>query len=420
MQRSLIVIATKILLLFGVIDTKVEFMIIESGKPTVSGQLSGQAAEEMLASDLLIKVQADTLQLLFRQSFPAIFVSLFNAILLIAMLWSVQNTDVLLGWFAVLIVASLARLVLFIRYQKIAPQGADILRWERPYFITLVLSSIIWGVGCVLIMPAHSALHQAIVFFILIGMAGGAVSVYSAHRAMTLTTMAILLLPTSIYFLLYGDYIFGLMVVAAIMFFTSAIRTTAVLSDSLQQTFTLTHELKASRDKADRVARVDELTGLLNRRAFYEYGKLLTHSSQRKKEDLAMIMMDLDNFKRINDSFGHAAGDVALKKIGEILHQRLRKSDVFARIGGEEFALLLPQTSLNEATELAEKLRQTIADATVEFDNEHINITASFGVSSGLFDIDALARQADAAMYQSKDAGRNKVTSAGNDTSTDH
>ncbi|GMR01391.1 MAG: diguanylate cyclase [Gammaproteobacteria bacterium] len=367
-------------------------------------------AEKINATpDLSVLVRSDKLQLLYRQSFPAIFISTFNAALLMALLWSAQDHDILLTWFSILIATAIVRLILFYRYRKAAPQGQDILSWENPYFATLILSSLVWGVGCVLIMPPDSPVHQAVIFYFLIGMSGGAISVYSAHRVMTLTSIATVLLPATGYFLIGGEFIFTGMAVGAIIFFLSSIRATRVLGFALHQNFLMTHQLKISKEEAERLARVDDLTGLYNRRAFYEYGKVLANNSQRNKDELAMILMDIDNFKMINDNFGHAAGDAALKQIGQILLQRLRKSDIFARIGGEEFGMLLPLTSLNKAARLAEELRRVIGETPVTFENRSFTVTASFGVTSDICDIDTLVRQADIAMYQSKESGRNAV-----------
>jgi diguanylate cyclase (GGDEF)-like protein len=262
-------------------------------------------------------------------------------------------------------------------------------------------------------MPPDSPLHQAVIFYFLIGMSGGAISVYSAHRVMTLTTVAAVLLPITGYFLVNGEFVFSGMAIGAIIFFLSAIRATNILSLVLHQNFLMTHQLVMSKEEAEGLARIDELTGIYNRRAFYEYGKVLTNNSQRNKDECAMILMDVDNFKIINDSFGHAAGDAALKQMGQILLQRLRKSDVFARIGCEEFGVLLATTSLNEAARLAEELRQVVEGTSITFEDESFTITASFGVASGACDIDTLVRQADIAMYQSKGSGRNRVVCAG-------
>ncbi len=361
------------------------------------------------APDLSVLVQSDKLRLLYHQSFPAIFISLFNATLLTVLLWSAQDHNVLLTWFGVLTATAVVRLILFSRYHKAAPQGADILTWEKPYFITLMLSSLVWGIGCILIMPIDSPVHQTVIFFVLTGMSGGAISVYSAHRVMTLATIAAVLLPVTVFFLISGEFIFIGMAIGAIVFFLSAIRATKVLSLALHQNFLMTHQLKFSKDEAERMARIDDLTCLFNRRAFYEYGEVLANNSLRGKDELAMILMDIDNFKTINDRYGHAAGDAALKQIGQILLQRLRKSDIFARIGGEEFGMLLPLTPLGKAAQLAEELRQVIANTPITYGNDSFTITASFGVTSGVCDIDTLVRQADLTMYQSKDSGRNAV-----------
>lgn len=359
--------------------------------------------------DISVLAQSDKLQLLYCQSFPAIFISLLNATLLTVVLWSVQDHTILLTWFGILAATATARIILFARYRKIAPQGAEVLRWEKPFFITLIISSLVWGIGCILIMPSDSPIHQAIIFYFLLGMSGGAISVYSAHRTMTLATIAAVLLPITGYSLISGDFIFTIMAIGAIIFFLSAIRATKVLGLALHQNFLMTHQLKRSKKKAERLARIDDLTGLLNRRAFYEYGEILAHNSQRNKDELAMIFMDIDNFKILNDKFGHAAGDAALKQIGQQLLQRLRKSDIFARIGGEEFGMLLPLTSIGQAAHLAEELRQIIASTPVIYQGKCFTVTASFGVTSGICDIDTLVRHADSSMYQSKDSGRNAV-----------
>lgn len=365
------------------------------------------------ATDLSVLVQSDKLQLLYRQSFPAIFISMFNAVLLTAILWPVQDHDVLLGWLGFLFVTAIARLLLFIRYRKAAPQVQDVLSWEKPYFITLTLSSLTWGVGCLLIMPLDSFAHQAVIFCFLIGMSGGAISVYSAHRMMTLVSVAAVLLPATVYFLVSGEFLFVGMAIGAVIFFVSTIRSTKVLGLAMHQNFLMTHQLEISSENAERLARIDELTGLYNRRAFYEHGKVLTNSCQRNKDELAMILMDVDNFKMINDKYGHAAGDTVLREIGNILLLRLRKSDIFARIGGEEFGMLLPLTTVNIAAQLAEEFRQVIEATAITFEDKKIAVTASFGVTSDVSDIDTLVRQADMAMYRSKESGRNAVMQGG-------
>lgn len=354
-------------------------------------------------------VQIDKLQLLYQQSYPAVYVSTFAALILIAMLWPVQDHTILLTWLTVLIITALIRICLFIRYRQVMPQGRHVLVWEKPYFITLTLTTLTWGVGSLYIMPVDSNAHQAIIYCALIGFSGGAFSYYSAHRVMTLATIVILLAPATLRFVISGDQLMVGLAILAFIFFLSAVRATKGISSALQQNFLMTHELEISKANAEELARIDELTRLYNRRAFYESGKRLVSYCQRHNEMISVIVMDIDNFKDINDSFGHAAGDAALEHISKLLRLRFRKSDVAARIGGEEFGILLPAANTETAEQLAEELRQGIEETSITFDEKIIKVTASIGVTSGDSDLDILVKHADIAMYRAKEYGRNRV-----------
>lgn len=155
----------------------------------------------------------------------------------------------------------------------------------------------------------------------------------------------------------------------------------------------------------------DTLTGLPNRRAAEDTLKRMVAHAGRNVSPLAAILIDLDHFKRINDVHGHEQGDEALAAVGHILGSSLRASDFASRFGGEEFLLLLPDTSREQARGVAEKLRLLIEDA--EIGPEHL--TASFGVAAlpdDAVDPEALVRKADRALYLAKRTGRNRVALA--------
>lgn len=308
-------------------------------------------------SNLVVLVQAEKLQLLYQQSFIAVFASVISALILAVILWPVQQHEILISWLAIVFVAAFFRLLLFLRYRRVLPQGSQVLNWERPYIVTLLLASLSWGIGCVYIMPIDSEFHQAVIYFFLMGMSGGAVAVYSAHRYFTLMTIASVLLPTTIWFLLQGTLASVGMAIAAVFFLLAVLRSGKVLSDAMHKSFMLSHELKAAKEIAENIAEIDELTGLYNRRVFYNQGKMIIDHSKRSDDSLAMILMDMDNFKDINDTRGHAAGDAALTHVGMMLRKTMRRSDICARIGGEEFGLLLPGSTREGAVKFAEKLR---------------------------------------------------------------
>ncbi|MEE2877664.1 MAG: sensor domain-containing diguanylate cyclase [Pseudomonadota bacterium] len=165
-------------------------------------------------------------------------------------------------------------------------------------------------------------------------------------------------------------------------------------------------------------ARTDELTGILSRRGFREEGARLFALARREEQPLSVIVFDLDHFKSVNDTYGHAIGDKVLKQVARVGSGRLRKSDLLARPGGEEFAILLPGTSMKDAQAFAEIIRRSIEHVDFRTRGKRFNVSSSFGVATldeGLQDLDALLVCADMALYQAKANGRNCVVAWGDD-----
>jgi diguanylate cyclase (GGDEF)-like protein/PAS domain S-box-containing protein len=166
----------------------------------------------------------------------------------------------------------------------------------------------------------------------------------------------------------------------------------------------------------ERQAHTDYLTGLANRRHFLKLAEHEFAHVRRYGGDLAVAMLDLDHFKNINDSYGHQVGDIVLKTLAALCHQMLRNVDVIGRIGGEEFAILFPETDMQEAHEIVERLRIAIANKDVPTaENGAIRFTASIGIATYTpsdADIDILLNRADKALYEAKMTGRNRVAEA--------
>lgn len=353
------------------------------------------------------------MRLLYRQSFPAVFASLLTGALVCIALLPAQQLPTLLTWYALLGFSAVARVVLFLQYRRLLPQGEELLKWKRPYEVTLLASTLIWGIGAVFIMPRDSFLHQVLLFFFLVGMSGGALGVYSPHRKLMLATITILLLPATLWLAFQATPLSSVMVIGIIALLITAVQASEILSSHMHQSFLLSLVLDEARHKAERMAREDELTGVSNRRAFYEEGEALRDRREAKESLLAMILVDVDHFKQINDCYGHANGDLVLRKVADVLRETVRRGDVCARIGGEEFGILFRVADAEDALKLAQKLCRRIASTAIplhaESASNDVSVTASFGVTTGNFNLDALFRAADAALYRAKDQGRNRV-----------
>jgi diguanylate cyclase (GGDEF)-like protein len=158
---------------------------------------------------------------------------------------------------------------------------------------------------------------------------------------------------------------------------------------------------------------LDPLTRLLNRRGLEEALLVSMAQAARRGSPTSAIMVDIDHFKQVNDSFGQETGDQLLRQVAEILKRMSRSSDVVARTGGEEFLLVLPETELDSARLLAERIRLAIGERPLVVDSQRIGVTASLGVACivGQLNLDDLSLEADRAMYLAKRGGRNRVAS---------
>jgi diguanylate cyclase (GGDEF)-like protein len=202
-----------------------------------------------------------------------------------------------------------------------------------------------------------------------------------------------------------------------------AVSMAASLADSFTHTLN-TLEEEVARRTADlseanlqlaEAARSDPLTDLLNRRGFREEAETEVQRFYRNGRPFSVVLGDVDHFKRINDTYGHACGDYVLRRVADLMKERLRDVDRAARWGGEELIILLPETETQGAAVLADKLRRIIADSNFQFEGESVSITMTFGVACFRKGetLDNCIARADTAMYHGKKAGRNKVMLGG-------
>ena len=160
-------------------------------------------------------------------------------------------------------------------------------------------------------------------------------------------------------------------------------------------------------------ATTDPLTAIANRRRFISLFDKELNRADRNQSEFALLLFDVDHFKKVNDTYGHAVGDLVLKEISRVVRKELRDVDVFGRLGGEEFGVVLPGANLTKAHVVADRLRQLVKAAVIKINADYVGVTISVGIiaSKGKSVRDELMKQADSALYSAKHSGRDAVSS---------
>ena len=174
-------------------------------------------------------------------------------------------------------------------------------------------------------------------------------------------------------------------------------------------------KLRAATRELERLAATDPLTGAFNRRRFLEVGNAELRRSKRYKHTFSVLMLDIDHFKAVNDTYGHGIGDTALKETVTAIQDAMREQDTLGRLGGEEFAVIVPETDTEDAAAVAERIRGSIAQIVIDTPDEPLSFTVSIGVSECDDDddsVDDALTRADNALYDAKEQGRNRVVCA--------
>jgi len=186
-----------------------------------------------------------------------------------------------------------------------------------------------------------------------------------------------------------------------------------VITQQQAQLERINTEMQAKQRELERLTRQDGLTGLFNRNTFVELARKELQRAQRQGTSTVLLLLDLDHFKRVNDTFGHPGGDAVLRHVAAVALGTVRSTDLVGRLGGEEFIVLLPATSMEAARRIAEKLRARLQATAAPWEPAPISVTASMGLagttSAQNRDFDSLYSEADAALYTAKSRGRNRV-----------
>jgi diguanylate cyclase (GGDEF)-like protein len=385
-------------------------------------QTEAQVNDEALASgsdatSLAGYVHGERLALYYRFLQQSLVAVLVNSLVLWWFLRDSIAAPVLHGWLIVTLLVSVYRLWAARGYRRAAPPARREARWYRHALAGALLSGLTWGAAGFLLFTADDSYSLSLLAFIIAGMCAGAVVSLAAFIEAGLLFLALCILPFAVRLFSEGGLPAIQLGVIALLYLGFMALVTRRVHETLTRGFEMSHLRKQAEETVERQALYDDLTGLPNRRLLTDRLRQARARALRHGSRAALLFLDLDHFKRINDSLGHSAGDAVLKAIATRLGDALRETDTASRLGGDEFVVLLTELDgtvehvIQHTHTTAERIRGAIAEP-ITVQGTQLHLSTSIGVSllpSDSDDIEDLLRHADTAMYQAKDEGRNAV-----------
>lgn len=287
-------------------------------------------------------------------------------------------------------------------------------RYWRGIFALLSLSqALLWG-GLFALSVINPAMQpvKILVMLAIGGMSSGAMIALTPRFWIAVSNVCLVFAPgilAALYFQQsYSIAILGVIYCAYLILLGKRAHA------EYMRAFQIEHQLEIQRKELERLNKIDPLTQIYNRGHFNTAFEFQWNSGIRREHAQSLLLIDIDHFKAVNDNYGHLFGDNCLRHVAEIIHcTAKRKTDLVARFGGEEFTVLLSDTSIKEAHSMAEVIRTQIENSPIKYKDTEVKITASIGVSCLIPHIninpDQLINMADKALYQAKDSGRNRV-----------
>ena len=334
----------------------------------------------------------------------AILGSAINIALVTFVLWSIFPTMGLIAWFVFGQALNLLRLYFYQLYNKNTAAYPNKL-WLNLHRVLTAISGAMYGILAFFFFSSEHPLHQILVILLAGGMGAAAVGTHSVDRLTYQLFLFLAVVPLTIRSFLEGTEVH--MVVSAMLcllmliMLRAAEQSRQVMIDNIFMSQSLRYR-----------ATHDSLVDLLNREEFQkEYNRLLQKIGTSPKL-ISMIFIDLDNFKLLNDTLGHQAGDEALIKIGNIIRKSIRQTDIAARFGGDEFMILIQSDSTDQAKAVAEKIRLKIEFFQQSFNDINLAFGASMGIGYAEHDncsFDSLLKAADRACYKAKNSGKGRI-----------
>ncbi len=372
--------------------------------------------ESWAESDTLTDVKSEQVRIIFASTPTSLFTILLSSFILAGVLWEVIDHTTIMIWFSLTNLLSIARIYLYQQFKKLPPDSLISDIWYHRAISTSIASGITWGAGGLLLFAEHSMVHQVFLAFMIGGMCAGAITTLSAITIAVRGFVTVALIPLILKFNLVESAISLEMTIMSILFMIMILVSAQRLNQTIQESLEGRRQRELAERKIRRQAHFDELTDLPNRRLFLSNLRQEMAKAERHRRFGAVFFIDLDRFKSVNDSLGHAVGDELLVEVAHTIASRLRKEDSIARLGGDEFVVLLPEVGEDQeaagshASTIADEIRKLFATPFI-IQNHDIHLTISIGIALFPTEVSAedLLKYADVAMYRAKRDGRDSV-----------
>jgi diguanylate cyclase (GGDEF)-like protein len=341
--------------------------------------------------------------------------------------WDRTSPELLIGILALMLVVLTPGVLSWRRLRfRARPEQVSERNELRATIIAAALG-VLWGVLVWMLFPTGNTDERAMLVVFMIVLSGGSVSLFSSSPFASLGFFLPFMIPLLIMTVRFDQsdlptlpFVVAIFILTAMFFtrtaweeFVATVRLLVERDQALAEARASGKQLAQALSRMQDLAMVDELTGLKNRRAFFDDAEPAIAAARRRKQPIAVALLDLDFFKDVNDTYGHAVGDVVLKEVARRITSTLREEQIVGRLGGEEFVALLPDTTPAQALIAIERVRKAVGATQIPLPGggPAISVTVSGGIAPVLEDegLESVLDLADKAMYRAKGLGRDRV-----------
>ncbi|GAA5217281.1 GGDEF domain-containing protein [Corallincola platygyrae] len=318
-------------------------------------------------------------------------------------------------WMLVAFLITRNYLRVYNNFKQADPEAADVVKWERRIATAHGMHMLHWGGLCIWAWQPGVFENHIFIAMIVLGLMCATTAMSSPSYRLFIRDMAPVVIIGCARPLFEEGLLYHAMSALSVCFSILMVNVGLQIHRNLLRMLCLQQERRQLITELENMATTDALTGVSNRRAFIQCASEEINRSRRYEHPLSLLMIDIDHFKKVNDTFGHAMGDEVIKQVAQMIERDCRHNDRLARFGGEEFAVLLPESEICLAELTAERIRQRIESTEIIKEGQEVRVTISVGVaelSATDQHIDRLLDVADKRLYQAKNNGRNRVETA--------